>query len=50
MIKVSNVTKKLDDYAALSDLSCEIPKGSVFGLIGSKGAYIYRQTLKALIL
>jgi ABC-2 type transport system ATP-binding protein len=38
MIKVINVTKKLDDYVALSDLSCEIPKGSVFGLIGSNGA------------
>jgi len=38
MIKVENVTKKLDDYVALSNLSCEIPKGSVFGLIGSNGA------------
>ena len=38
MIKVLNVTKKLDDHTALSDLSCEIPKGSVFGLIGPNGA------------
>lgn len=38
MIKVLNVTKKLDDYVAISDLSCEIPKGCVFGLIGSNGA------------
>ena len=38
MIKVMNVTKKLEDYVALSDLSCTIPKGSVFGLIGSNGA------------
>ena len=38
MIKIENVTKKLDDYVALSSLSCEIPKGSVFGLIGSNGA------------
>jgi len=38
MIKIENVTKKLDDYVALSNLSCEIPKGSVFGLIGSNGA------------
>jgi len=38
MIKISNVTKKLDDYVALSNLNCEIPKGSVFGLIGSNGA------------
>jgi len=38
MIKVENVTKKLDDYVALSNLSCEIPRGSVFGLIGPNGA------------
>ena len=38
MIKVENVTKKLDDYVALSNLSCEIPNGSVFGLIGPNGA------------
>jgi len=38
MIKVENVTKKLDDHVALSNLSCEIPRGSVFGLIGPNGA------------
>jgi len=38
MIKIDNVTKKLDDYVALAGLSCEIPKGSIFGLIGSNGA------------
>lgn len=38
MIKVENVTKKLDTHVALSNLSCEIPKGSVFGLIGPNGA------------
>jgi len=38
MIKIDNVTKNLDDYVALAGLSCEIPKGSVFGLIGSNGA------------
>ena len=38
MIKVENVTKKLDDYVALSNLNCEIPRGSVFGLIGPNGA------------
>ena len=38
MIKIEKVTKKLDDYVALAGLSCEIPKGSVFGLIGSNGA------------
>ena len=38
MIRIENVTKKLDNYVALSNLSCQIPKGSVFGLIGSNGA------------
>jgi len=38
MIKVQNVTKKLDNYVALSNLTCEIPKGSIFGLIGTNGA------------
>lgn len=38
MIKIENVTKKLDDFVALSKLSCHIPKGSIFGLIGSNGA------------
>jgi len=38
MIKIEKVTKKLDNHVALSNLSCEIPKGCVFGLIGSNGA------------
>ena len=38
MIKVENVTKKLDDHVVLSNLNCVMPKGSVFGLIGSNGA------------
>lgn len=38
MIRVLNVTKKLDDDVVLSHLSCDIPKGSVFGLIGSNGS------------
>jgi len=38
MIKIDNVTKKLDEYVALAELSCEIPTGSIFGLIGSNGA------------
>ena len=38
MIKVEQVTKKLDDYTAISNLSCEIPQGCIYGLIGSNGA------------
>jgi len=38
MIKVSNVTKKYDDFKALDSLSFEIKKGSIFGLLGVNGA------------
>ena len=38
MIKTEHVTKKFGDFRAVSDLSCEIPKGCIYGLIGSNGA------------
>lgn len=38
MIKVKNVVKKFDDFTALDDLSLEIEKGSVYGLVGPNGA------------
>lgn len=38
MINIKDVTKKLDDYVAISNLSCSIASGSIFGLIGSNGA------------
>ena len=38
MIKTELVTKKFGDFRAVSDLSCEIPKGCIYGLIGSNGA------------
>ena len=38
MIKVSNVTKTFDDFKALDDMSLEVEKGSVYGLVGPNGA------------
>ncbi|WP_121627307.1 ABC transporter ATP-binding protein [Poseidonibacter antarcticus] len=38
MIKISNVVKKYDDLIALDNLSLEIKKGTIFGLLGVNGA------------
>lgn len=38
MIKISNVVKKYDDLIALNNLSLEIKKGTIFGLLGVNGA------------
>ena len=38
MIKATNVTMKFDDFTALDNLCCNIPKGSIYGLVGSNGA------------
>ena len=38
MIKVSHVTKKYGGLKALDDLSFEVKKGSIFGLLGVNGA------------
>lgn len=38
MIKVKNLTKKFDDYVALDDISLDIQKGSIYGLVGPNGA------------
>ncbi len=38
MIKASNITMKFDDFKALDGLSCVIPDGCVYGLVGSNGA------------
>lgn len=38
MIKAENVTKKFDSFTALSKLSCTIPEGCIYGLIGANGA------------
>ena len=38
MITVSNVTKKFGNKKAVDDLSCNIPQGCIYGLVGSNGA------------
>ena len=38
MIKAENITKSFDGLKALTNLSCIIPKGSIYGLVGSNGA------------
>lgn len=38
MIKAENLTKKFDGFTALNQLSCSIPDGCVYGLVGSNGA------------
>ena len=38
MISVNNVSKKFEDFYALNNVSCSIPKGAVYGMVGSNGA------------
>ena len=38
MISAKNITMEFDGFKALSDMSCEIPDGVIYGLVGSNGA------------
>jgi len=38
MIEVKNVTKRFDDFVAISDLSLAVPRGSIYGLVGPNGS------------
>ena len=38
MIKAANLTKKFGDFIALDNLSCTIPQGCIYGMVGSNGA------------
>ena len=38
MIEAIDLTKHFDDTVALDGLSCKIPEGAVYGLVGSNGA------------
>ncbi len=38
MLNMQNVTKTFGDFTALSELSMDIPRGAVYGLVGPNGA------------
>ena len=38
MIQTKNLTKRFDSFTALNDISCNISKGSIYGMVGSNGA------------
>lgn len=38
MITAKELTKKFDSFTALNSLSCKIPEGCIYGLVGSNGA------------
>ena len=38
MIKVKDLTKRFEDFTALNQISCTIPHGCIYGLVGSNGA------------
>ncbi len=38
MIEVKNLTKTFDNFTAINNLSCTIPDGCIYGMVGSNGA------------
>ena len=38
MITVENITKTFDNFKALNNISCKIPSGCIYGMVGSNGA------------
>lgn len=38
MIQATHLTKRFDDFTALNDITCTIPQGCVYGMVGSNGA------------
>ena len=38
MIQVQNLTKRFEDFVAIDNLSCTIPDGCIYGMVGSNGA------------
>ncbi len=38
MITTKNLTKAFNNFTALKDVTCQIPKGCIYGMVGSNGA------------
>lgn len=38
MIQTDNLTKRFGDFTALHDITCSIPNGCIYGMVGSNGA------------
>ena len=38
MIRIENLTKKFEDFTAIDNVSCTIPDGCIYGMVGSNGA------------
>lgn len=38
MLQAQHLTKRFDTFTALNDISCTVPDGCVYGLVGSNGA------------
>lgn len=38
MIEVKNLTKKFESFTALDNVTCSIPEGCIYGMVGSNGA------------
>lgn len=38
MIQTTGLTKRFDDFTALSGITCTIPDGCIYGMVGSNGA------------
>ena len=38
MIEVNNITKKFGSFTALDNVTCTIPEGCIYGMVGSNGA------------
>ena len=38
MIEAKNISKRFDGFTALDNISCVIPDGSIYGMVGTNGA------------